>query len=180
MEILVIGLGRFGYSIATELASSGTSVSVADIDELKVKNISDYVDNAFILDSTDEKSLMDISVQYFDKVIIALGKQSLNASLMTALNLKELGVENVIAKASSQAHYKLLSKIGIDNIVQPEYDMGIKIAKKIQGNCLLDYVELPSNVKLDNVKVERYFNLIELTKENLMKHFDNIEYQILV
>ncbi|MFV0288885.1 MAG: potassium channel family protein [Mycoplasmatales bacterium] len=174
MEVLVIGLGRFGTSVATTLANKGISVSVVDKDEQKVNEISDIVDNAFILNSTDEKALRQISIEHFDKVVVCLGKTALNDSLMTCLNLKELEIDNIIAKASSLPHFKLLKKIGIDHIVQPEDDMGRKVAIKISGNCLIDYVELSSDIKIDNVlvnnKMKKFYGK-SIQEINLRKKF---------
>ncbi len=174
MEVLVIGLGRFGTSVATTLAEKGVSVSVADKDEQRVTDISDVVENAFILNTNDEKSLKQISIEHFDKVVVCLGKTALNDSLMTCLNLKELGVKDIIAKASSTPHYKLLKKIGVEHIVQPEHDMGRKVAIRICGNCLIDYVELSSDVKIDNVLVNyrlKKFYGKSIQEINLRKKF---------
>ncbi len=174
MEVLVIGLGRFGASIASALSEKGVTVTAVDQDKAKVNNLLEYVDNGFILDATDKKALMELSVEHYDKVIVALGKGALNASLLTTLNLMELGIEDIIAKASSQEHQKLLEKIGVNNIVQPEYDMGQKIATKIAGNCVMDYVELSNDVKIDNVKVNNVMKKIHnktIQEINLRKRF---------
>lgn len=174
MEILVIGLGRFGVSVATALSEQGVVVTAIDQDSNKVKNVLEYVDNGFILDATDKKALMELSVEHYDKVIVALGKGALNASLLTALNLLELGVEDIIAKASSFEHYKLLDKIGVHKVVQPEYDMGKKIATKISGKCVVDYVELSNDVKIDNVRVNKIMKKIQnktIQEINLRKRF---------
>lgn len=154
MEVLVIGLGRFGTSVSTTLAEGNVSVSIVDIDENKVKKLAPLVDNSFIFDTSDIEALKEIGIEHYDKVVIALGKNYLNHSLLTALNLKELGVNNIIAKASSFEHCKLFTKIGVDQVIQPEYDMGKKLAIKINGSSLLDSVELSNDVRIDNVKVD--------------------------
>ncbi len=174
MEVLVIGLGRFGASVASALSDRGATVTAVDQDKSKVNNLLEYVDNGFILDATDKKALMELSVEHYDKVVVALGKGALNASLLTTLNLMELGIEDIIAKASSQEHHKLLKKIGVNNVVQPEYDMGQKIATKIAGKCVMDYVELSNDVKIDNVKVNNVMKKINnktIQEINLRKRF---------
>ncbi len=174
MEVLVIGLGRFGASVASALAEKGVTVTAVDQDKSKVNNLLEYVDNGFILDTTDKKALMELSVEHYDKVVVALGKGALNASLLTTLNLMELGIEDIIAKASSLEHQKLLTKIGVENVVQPEYDMGQKIETKIAGKCVMDYVELSNDVKIDNVKVNNVMKKINnktIQEINLRKRF---------
>ncbi len=174
MEVLIIGLGRFGTSVAMSLANDGVDVTVVDIDEDRVKDILDSVEDGYVLNSADEKALKEIAIEHFDRIVLALGKSSMNASLLTALNLKELGLENVTAKASSVAHYKLLKKIGVEDIVQPEFDMGKKIATKIKGSSLIDYVELSSDVKIDNVKVDAKLKKLQnktIQDINLRKKF---------
>lgn len=155
MEIAVIGLGRFGTSVATNLAENGVNVTVIDMKENRVNNLLEIAENGYILDSTDEKALSEISIDQFDKVIVGLGKTALNDSLLTCLNLKEMNVNDIVAKASSAPHYKLLKKIGIDFIIQPEHDIGKKLALKLSGNSLVDYIELSNDIRIDNVIVDK-------------------------
>lgn len=175
MEIAVIGLGRFGSSVATTLASRGVNVTVFDIDAERIKKIIDFVDGGYVIDSTDEKALAEASIEHFDKVIIALGKTALNDSLLTALNLKELGVAKIVAKASSDAHKKILDKIGVDLVVQPERDMGIRIATKMSSFCLVDYVEISSDTSIESIVVNHYMRKIvgkSIQEINLRKKFN--------
>ncbi len=155
MEVAVIGLGMFGTTIATSLSKKGVNVTVFDKREAKIRNIIDLVEDGFVVDSTDEKALDEVGVDHFDKVVVALGKNHLNASLLTVLNLKELGVETIIAKATTTAHYKLLDKIGVNTIVQPEKDMGEKIANRIASLCVLDYIEISDGIYIENIVVKK-------------------------
>ena len=153
MEVAVIGLGKFGSSIAINLAQRNVSVTIFDISESKVNEILDFVEQGYVIDSTDEKALQEIEIQCFDKVIIALGKDALNDSLLTALNLKEMNVKHIIAKATSDQQYKLLKKIGVDYIVQPERDMGKRIAIKLSSLSVVDYIEVSEDVSIENILV---------------------------
>ncbi|MDX8364890.1 MULTISPECIES: TrkA family potassium uptake protein [Bacillaceae] len=140
-EFAVIGLGRFGGSICKSLSEQGMEVLAFDIDEDKVNEYANIASHAVIGDSTDESILKNLGIRNFDHVIIAIG-DNIQASILTTLILKELGVENITVKAQNDYHEKVLSKIGADQIVHPERDMGRRIAHNIISNNVLDYLEL--------------------------------------
>lgn len=140
-EFAVIGLGRFGGSICHELAQLGMEVMAIDLDEDKVNAFANIASHAVIADSTDEMVLKSLGIRNFDHVVVAIG-DNLNASILTTLILKELGVKNITVKAQNDYHEKVLAKIGADHIVHPERDMGKRIANNITSNSVLDYLEL--------------------------------------
>ncbi|MCA1029888.1 TrkA family potassium uptake protein [Bacillus timonensis] len=140
-EFAVIGLGRFGGSICRALSEDGMEVMAMDLDEDKVNQFSTIASHAVVGDSTDEMVLKSIGIRNFDHVIVAIG-DNIQASILTTLILKELGVKHITVKAQNDYHEKVLSKIGADQIVHPERDMGKRIAHNIISNNVLDYLEL--------------------------------------
>ncbi|WP_335870443.1 potassium channel family protein [Bacillus sp. 2205SS5-2] len=140
-EFVVIGLGRFGGSIVRELAEQGMEVMAIDKDDDKVNEYSAIASHAVVADSTDESVLKSLGCRNFDHVIVAIG-DDIQASILTTLMLKEIGVENITVKAQNDYHEKVLRKIGADHVVHPERDMGKRIAHNIVSNNVLDYLEL--------------------------------------
>jgi trk system potassium uptake protein TrkA len=140
-EFAVIGLGRFGGSICRALSEEGLEVMAIDMDEDKVNEFANVASHAVVGDTTDETVLKSLGIRNFDHVIVAIG-DNIQASILTTLILKELGVKDITVKATNDYHEKVLSKIGADRIVHPERDMGRRIAHKIISNNVLDYLEL--------------------------------------
>lgn len=163
-EFAVIGLGRFGGSICRELAQLGMEVMAIDMDEDRVNEFANIASHAVIADSTDETVLKSLGIRNFDHVVVAIG-DNLNASILTTLILKELGVKNITVKAQNDYHEKVLTKIGADHIVHPERDMGKRIANNIASSSVLDYLELSDEHSIveimANEKIDGH-SLIEL------------------
>ncbi|WP_213810097.1 TrkA family potassium uptake protein [Jeotgalicoccus sp. WY2] len=159
-EIAVIGLGRFGGSIVMELSAMNVDVLVIDTDEARVNEYQDYYSDGIIGDSTDEMMLKSIGNNY-DNVIVAIG-DNIQASILTTLILKDLGVNKVTAKAQNSYHGKVLEKIGADIVVHPERDMGRRIAHRLISSSVVEYLEVSSNhsiieysanIKLENKRI---------------------------
>jgi len=140
-EFAVIGLGRFGGSICRELVAQGMEVLAIDHKEDRVNEFASIASHAVIGDTTDESVLKSLGIRNFDHVIVAIG-DDIQASILTTLMLKELGVKHITVKAQNDYHEKVLIKIGADQVVHPERDMGKRIAHKIVSNNILDYIEL--------------------------------------
>lgn len=141
-QFAVIGLGRFGKSVALSLASKGCQVLAVDKSELEVDKIADYVTEAMRADAMDEDFLRDIDITSYDVVIVAMA-QNTEASILVCMLLKDLGVENIIAKAHSRLHGEVLEKIGVNRIIYPEWDMGERVARMlISPHVMLDFIEL--------------------------------------
>ncbi len=140
-EFAVIGLGRFGGSICKELVAQGMEVLAIDIDEEKVNEFAEIATHAVIADTTDETVLKNLGIRNFEHVIVAIG-DNIHASILTTLILKELGVKRITVKAQNDHHEKVLKKIGADQVVHPERDMGIRIVTSLVSNNVLDYLEL--------------------------------------
>ncbi len=140
-EFAVIGLGRFGGSICRELVAQGMEVLAIDHKEDRVNEFASIASHAVIGDTTDESVLKSLGIRNFDHVIVAIG-DDIQASILTTLMLKELGVKHITVKAQNDYHEKVLIKIGADQVVHPERDMGKRIAHKIVSNNILDYIDL--------------------------------------
>lgn len=140
-EFAVIGLGRFGGSICRTLAEHGMEVMAIDNNEDRVNEYSMIASHAVVGNTTDEKVLKSLGIRNFDHVIVAIG-DDIQASILTTIILKELGVNNITVKAQNDYHEKVLLKIGADHVVHPERDMGRRIANNMISNSVLDYLEL--------------------------------------
>lgn len=140
-QFVIIGLGRFGSSIAKTLHSLGNDVLAIDKDEDIVQEISDEVTHAVQLDATDENALRSLGIRNFDVAVVTIG-DNIQSSIMATLLVKELGVKYIIAKAQSDLHSKVLYKIGADRVVLPEKEMGVRVAHNLVSTNILDYIEL--------------------------------------
>jgi len=150
-QFVVIGLGRFGSSVAKTLYSLGNEVLAIDKDEETVQNISDFVTHAVQADATDESTIRSLGIRNFDVAVVTIGSD-IQSSVMVTLLLKELGIKYVIAKAHNDLHAKVLYKIGADRVVFPERDMGVRVAHNLCTSNILDFIELSPD-----------YNIIELT-----------------
>ncbi|MEK4253218.1 MULTISPECIES: potassium channel family protein [unclassified Ureibacillus] len=150
-DFVVIGLGRFGGSVCRELVRLGADVMAIDSSSDRVEEFSKIATHAVIADSTDEEALKSLGIQNFEHVIVAIG-DDIQASILTTLIIKELGVPQVTVKAQNDYHAKVLQKIGADLIVHPERDMGIRIANNIMSSNVLDYLELSDEHSIMEIK----------------------------
>lgn len=143
----VIGLGQFGSSVARALSERGCQVLAVDMDEEKVQSISGFVTHAIQLDATDEKALKNIGIEDIDTAVVSVGG-NLEASILITLLLKEIGIREVIAKALTPQHAKVLQKIGVDRVVFPEKEMGLRIAESLVSPNVLEQIKLSSNYEI--------------------------------
>lgn len=138
---VVIGLGRFGTAVATELCSLGHEVLAIDGREENVQAVADRVTHAVTGDGRDPSVLRALGVRNYDCAVVAVGDDVGNSALIT-LNLKDLGMKEVVCKAQSHVHRKVLEKIGADRVVFPEHEMGVKLAQGLSHSNLLNFIEL--------------------------------------
>lgn len=137
--VVVIGLGRFGTSLAMELLESDTEVLGIDSDAKTVQALAGTLTHVVEADSTDEEALRQLSVHEFQRAVIGIGT-NLEASILTASVLLGFGIPNVWAKAISHAHARILEQLGVHHVVRPEHDMGRRVAHLVRGR-MLDYIE---------------------------------------
>lgn len=150
-QIAVIGLGRFGYSLAVTLSKLNVEVLAVDVEEGPVKAVSNEVTSAVQADATDMSVLMELGMRNFDVVVV--GMSGFEASLMTTLHLKELGVNRVVVKAASDVHGKILNQLGADSIVFPEKDMGERVAFSLVSGSVIDHIELADNYTVAEIVI---------------------------
>ncbi|API93741.1 TrkA family potassium uptake protein [Virgibacillus pantothenticus] len=151
-DFAVIGLGRFGGSICRELSMEGMEVLAIDNNEDRINEFKNIASHAVIVDSTDEASLKELGIKNIDHVIVAIG-DDIQASILTTVILTDLGIKKITVKAQNDYHAKILNKIGADQVVHPERDMGKRIAHSIISNNILDYLELSDDHSIVEVKV---------------------------
>lgn len=138
-QFVVIGLGNSGYFLARHLTALGHDVLVIDSSPEKIQDITSSVSQAVVADSTRKKQMASLPLNKVDSVVVCIG-EDLEASLLTVLNLKELGVKHIIAKSSSPAHTAILEKLGVSDIFHPERDMAISLAERMNRPNMLDYL----------------------------------------
>jgi len=151
-QFVIFGLGRFGVSIATTLADAGYEVMVVDKSEEKIQEISPFVTHAVQADASDMDTLMSLGIRNFDVGIVAIGKD-IQASIMITLLLKEIGISNVVAKASTEIHQRVLQKLGADRIILPEYEMGRRVAANLIAGNIIDYIQLSPDYSIMEVSI---------------------------
>lgn len=143
----VIGLGRFGESIATELANAGADVLAVDIDKERVHALADIVTCAVTVDVRDTEAMESLGLSNMDAVVIAVTK-SLDISILATIYAKECGVPYVVAKSKDETHTKILEKVGADKIITPERETGIRIARHLLTGNVLNFVELSKTIRM--------------------------------
>lgn len=140
-QFAVIGLGRFGESVASTITEKGHQVLAIDIDERRTQDVSDEVTQAVCLDATDEKALRSAGIENVDVAIVGVGT-NLEASILITLNLKEIGIKEIVCKAVNKDHRKVLEKIGATKVVQPEREMGARVANSLISTSVIEHIEL--------------------------------------
>lgn len=165
---VVIGLGRFGTAVATELSVLGHEVLAIDGLEENVQKVADQVTHAVAGDARDPAVLRAMGVRNYDCAIVAVGDDVGNSALIT-LNLKDIGMKEVICKAQSHVHRKVLEKIGADRVVFPEHEMGVKLAQGLSSSNVLNFIEVSDDYGIVELAVPnswRYHSIRELDVRN--------------
>lgn len=152
-RILVIGLGRFGSSLALELVNHGWEVLGVDSSPRVVQIFGESLTHTVIADSTDDEALRQIGAAQFSRAVVAIGTH-LEESILTTSQLVDLGVKDIWAKATSRRHGRILEQVGAHHVVLPEHDMGERVAHLVSGR-MLDYVELEEGFSLIKTKAPR-------------------------
>ena len=146
-EFVIIGLGRFGSNLAHTLHGMGFEVLGVDSDDDKVHKNVDSCTHVVQADATDETNLRSLGVGNFEVAVVSIG-HDLEASVLVTLLVKELGVPQVIAKASTEVHGKLLQRVGADRVVFPERDMGVRLANHLAMDNIIDYLEVTPEISM--------------------------------
>jgi trk system potassium uptake protein TrkA len=169
-QYLVLGLGRFGESLAMSLYKLGHEVLAVDSDADLVESIAPHVTQAIQIDATDEGALESLGVRNFDAAIVSIG-QNMRDSILVCVLLKELGVPYLIAKATDELHAKVLRKVGVDRVVFPERDMGIRVAKSLLTPNVLELIDLSDDYQLVETIVPTQWTGETIVGLDVRRHF---------
>ena len=148
----VIGLGRFGTAVADRLYALGNEVLVVDESPEQVQKMESRVTYAVVADARDEAVLRSLGMRNYDCAIVAIGSD-LAASVVITMNLKELGVPQVICKATDETQKRALEKIGADKVMIPEREAGVKLAQAVTSSSILDFIELSDQYGIAEVQL---------------------------
>lgn len=151
-SFVVIGLGTFGSTVASELTDYGNAVLGIDIDENAVSALADSLQETVIADARNEKALREAGVGQCDIAVVAIG-EDLEANIVCAMNVKLIGVEQIWAKAMSRTHHRILSRLGVDRVVHAEREMGQRIAEMLHNPLVRDYVSVGNGFYVVNIVV---------------------------
>ncbi|MEW6490295.1 MAG: TrkA family potassium uptake protein [Thermodesulfobacteriota bacterium] len=143
----VLGLGNFGMALAVELARLGLRVTAVDANPEKARDAQAHVAQALVADATDAGALASLGVEDMDTVMVSLGGR-LETSILAVLHLSRLGVEQIVAKALSEDHAEILSRVGATRVVFPEKDMAYRVAVRLTSRTVLDYLSLASGLSV--------------------------------
>jgi trk system potassium uptake protein TrkA len=147
----VIGAGRYGREICQRLAAQGAEVYAFDMDEEKIEDIKDTVSLAIALDSTDKKVLEANRIHEMKAVIIAIG-ENFEATVLTAINLIDMGIPRVIARASGETQKRILEKIGVEEILSPESEVATIVAERLLNPSITAFLRLPDEYEIAEIK----------------------------
>lgn len=170
MRFGVIGLGRFGYQLATVLAENGMEVMAVDSNEKIVASIRDQVTQAICMRVTDETSLRSIGIDELDTVIVAMGENFAQSILITALLKKRLNIQKVIARAINDIHKDILKLVGADRVILPEKEIGIRLADNL-SSPFTDLTRLTKNFLISQIIAPKKFIGKEVASLDLYKNY---------
>jgi trk system potassium uptake protein TrkA len=143
----VIGLGRFGTAMASTLIELGQDVIGIDSSEERVQAMADRIAHAVQLDATDERALRSAGIPDVDVAVISIG-ENIESSLLAVMQVKDLGVETIIAKAVTPLHGRILERLGVSRVIYPERDMAIRVAHWLVVPNVTDYIELSKDFSI--------------------------------
>lgn len=169
-QVAVIGLGRFGYKVASTLSSMGAEVIAIDTDGEIINAIKDRVHHAVEANASDEQVLRSLGISEVDTAVVAIG-ENMEVSIITTVILKRLGVNNVIARAVSPVHRQVLEAVGASRVVQIEEQMGVQIAKSIAASNVLEHMTFPAGYTLVEMEPPQHFVGHALHELHLRKEY---------
>lgn len=171
LQFAVIGLGLFGSSVAHRLTELNCQVLAIDSEEENVQDISEVVTQAVTLDATEKNALLAAGIKNTDVAIVAIGRD-LEASILVCLLLKEIGIPKVVAKAISPAHANVLDKIGVDKVIFPEKEMGIRVANSLVSPNIIEYINLTGDYSIVDIKTPKSFVNRTIRELDIRKKFN--------
>ncbi len=166
MLYVVIGLGNFGNAVAVTISDTGTDLIAIDRDVLVVQELSERIPNVVCADARDIEMLKEAGVQDADVAIVSMGSH-LEESVMAILNLKELGIKNIIAKANNERYKYVMERVGADTVIQPEYEMGQRVALSLINPKIIDIYQMTNDYAIMEIKVPELWQGRSLSQLNL-------------
>ncbi len=155
-QFAVVGLGRFGFQVAETLAEKGVPVIAIDINETLVEKAKNIVSDAIQLDSTDEEALKASGIASVDVAVVSMG-EDVESSILTTALLKNMGIKEIVTRATTDLHAQILGRVGATRVVFPEKDMGLRVAHSILAPSVLEYFELGADYNLAEISVKGEF-----------------------
>jgi trk system potassium uptake protein len=152
----IIGLGSFGRSIANQLLELHANVLLIDNNEKRINAFIDKATNAVICDATDEKALIDAGIKNVDHAIVCIGND-IQASILTSLILKDLDIKMITVKAQNEYHKKVLERLGVNEVLRPETEMGRRLAKRVIRDSIIEIFELTEDYSYAEVLLPSSF-----------------------
>ena len=169
-RIAVIGLGRFGMTLARALSAAGVEVIAIDTNGALVESISDEVDLAVRLDATQQEALAAQAVERVDQAVVAIG-EGFEATLLATLHLKNMGVPKVIARAQTRVRSQILKLVGADEVLSPERESALRLARRLTHPHLEDYVEMAEGHSIVSMQAPASFHNKTLQEINLRRKY---------
>lgn len=169
-SIGIIGLGRFGMSLAIELASKGKSVICIDKEEKKVKEVLNYTDYAYVSEDLTKETLEELGFKECDTVVVCIGEK-IDVSILTTLNVISLGVKKVIAKAGSEEQGRVLERLGAE-VIYPDKDSADRLAKRILSHNILDFISLSENIEIVEINIPKRYVGVKLQDSDIRKKYN--------
>ncbi len=170
-NFMVIGLGRLGTSIVKELSLHTKDIIGVDVDEACVNQVSEYIDECYVCDCTKKRILEEIGAKNIDHAIVAIGN-NLQATILTTINLKELGVKYITVRVDDSEYTNVLTRLGADDILIPEDDAGRQYAKQILSDTMLDYYSIDSDHAIVQISIPDDFEQHTLLELNYRNKYD--------
>ncbi|MGM9969056.1 MAG: potassium channel family protein [Anaeroplasma sp.] len=170
-SFIVIGLGRFGSNVAKALASMNCDVLAVDIDEESVSSIAKHISHCVIADATKQSVLSELGAASIDHAVVAIGN-NLQASILTVLNLKKLGVKRITVRADEEGHKEIYKLLGATEVILPEEVSAISIANQIISDSILDYYQVADDFAIVKTIVGEKFEQKPLIDLDIRNCFD--------
>jgi len=170
-QYFIVGLGTFGMALARALTEKKAQILAIDISPEKVDEASSYGINAAVADSTEEKILRKLGVADFDVGVVAIG-ENLEASILTTLLLKDLGVKHIIVKSMSAHHSRIAGKVGADRVVYPETDMAMRLADALLRPSIIEEIELSKEYNLVEIVLPKNFYNKTLLESRIKENYN--------
>jgi trk system potassium uptake protein TrkA len=167
----VIGLGSFGRSIANQLLELHADVLLIDVDERRINTFVDRAKNAVICDSTDERAMIDAGIKSVTHAIVCIGND-IQASILTALILKDLSIPMITVKAQNEYHKKVLERLGVNEVLRPETEMGRRLAKRIIRDSIIEIFELTDDYSYAEILLPPAFNGKSIMELNVRQNYN--------